>query len=159
MEESRRMSILIDPEISRLLDERGIGLSDVQEVIAFANETGNLFKNRASGRHLAYHRPSKITYWVECEQESESCRLLNAYSHRMKILEGLNVPAESRGETSDWVCVKCNAPLEPATVKLTYLDETFAANIPACPSCQRAFVSEKDAVEKMALAEKMLEDK
>jgi len=50
-------------------------------------------------------------------------------------------------------------PLERATVKLTYLDETFGVDLPSCPSCQRVFVSEENALQKMALAEKMLEDK
>jgi hypothetical protein len=153
------MVITVDAQIGILLEERGIRLSDIQKAVAYAKETGNLFKNRTTGHHLTYHRPSKTTYWVECGREENVCRIFNAYSHRMKILEGFNMPAKPKDEGIDWVCVKCDALLEPATVKLTYLDETFAADIPACPSCQRVFVSEKNAVEKMALAEKMLEDK
>jgi predicted RNA-binding Zn-ribbon protein involved in translation (DUF1610 family) len=75
-----------------------------------------------------------------------------------KDLMGAGVPAK-RKETAEWACVKCGLALELATVKLAYLDETFGADIPACPSCGRVYVSESDAVEKMALAEKMLEDK
>jgi len=153
------MDIRIDPEKAELLAERGIGVADVEKVMIYAQETGNVFRNRTTGRYLAYCRPSKITFWVEWTKEGKDRKLFTAYSHRMKILEGLNIPAPPKGETVDWFCVKCKAPLEPVTVKLKYLDETFAADIPACPSCQRVFVSEKDALEKMALAEKMLEDK
>ena len=154
-----KMNIRIDPEIAGLLEERGITLSDIQVVVAYANETGSLFRNQTTGHHLACHRPSKITYWVEYGQEEDALRIFNAYSHRMKILEGFSMPAKTKGESMDWFCVRCNIRLELATVKLTYLDETFATSIPVCPSCQRVFVSEKNAMEKMALAEQMLEDK
>jgi hypothetical protein len=77
----------------------------------------------------------------------------------MRILEGYNLPSKKPPQECDWVCVRCDAPLEFAVVKLAYLDETFAADIPSCPSCQRVFVSEENAVVKMALAERMLEDK
>ncbi len=153
------MIIQIDPEIAGLIEERGITPSDIQKVIAYAKETRNLFGDRTTGHHLAYHRPSKVTYWVECGQEEGACRIFNVYSHRMRILEGFNLPTKAKKEDTDWLCMKCNTRLEPATVKLTYLNETFAMTIPACPSCQRVFVSEKDAVERMAPAEKMLEDK
>jgi hypothetical protein len=75
----------------------------------------------------------------------------------MKILEGFNMPPKVKRAATDWSCLKCSVSLELATVKLTYLDETFAADTLACPSCQRVFVSETDAVGKMAPAEKMLE--
>ena len=153
------MTLQIDPEIAALLEERGITRADVEGVVALARQTGGLFTNRATGHHLACHRPSKVTFWVECAEAEDGCRIVSAYSHRMKVLEGFNLPAKAKGGDPDWLCAKCNVPLETATVKLTYLDETFATGMPACPSCQRVFVSEKDAVEKMALAEKMLEDK
>jgi hypothetical protein len=77
----------------------------------------------------------------------------------MEILEGFNMPPKAMKKDPEWLCVECGAFLEMATVKLTYLDETFAAETLACPSCRRVFVSEADAVDKMAPAEKMLEDK
>ncbi|MBI5485420.1 MAG: DNA-binding protein [Deltaproteobacteria bacterium] len=58
-----------------------------------------------------------------------------------------------------WLCSACELPLVTATVKLAYLDETFAVDLPACPACQRVLVSEEQAVSKMAMAERMLEDK
>jgi hypothetical protein len=77
----------------------------------------------------------------------------------MKILHGFNLPSKKEQTSTDWHCTACALPLELATVKLAYLDETFAVDIPACPACQRVFVSEEQAVAKMALAERMLEDK
>jgi hypothetical protein len=159
MEDHETIKIEMDPDIGKLLEERGIKSEDIRKAVAAAEPMKNLFRNTATGHILAYHRPSKITYWVEYGREGDFYRIYRAYSHRMEILEGLNMPAKQKETNSEWLCMRCGILLELATVKLSYLDEIFAAETPACPSCQRVLVSEADAVEKMALAEKMLEDK
>jgi hypothetical protein len=151
--------IKIDADRASLLEKRRIDVGDIRKVIAYAQATGNAFVNKVTGHYLAYYRPSITTYWVEYNLEGNEYEIFCAYSHRMEILEGFNIPPKSTERSDDWWCVKCNVPLEQATVKLTYLDETFGANLPSCPSCQRVFVSEENALQKMALAEKMLEDK
>jgi hypothetical protein len=148
----------IAPEVELTIEKRAIRAEDIRKVLVRALETGEVYTHRVTGHHLAYDRPSSITYWVEYGLEDGSCRIYNAYSHRMEILHGFNMPAK-RKEAAEWTCVKCGLVLEPATVKLAYLDETFGVDIPACPSCGRVYVSESDAVEKIALAEQMLEDK
>jgi hypothetical protein len=158
MEKHERIRIEIDPRIGELLEDRGIREEDIRQVISYAKETMNASSHSITGHQLAYYRPSRVTYWVEYEQKGDIHRIHKAYLHRMLILEGFNMPAKLKQRT-DWLCLKCGVHLELATVKLTYLDETFTADIPACPSCQRVFVSEENAIEKMALAEKMLEDK
>ncbi len=158
--ESERSAIRTEasPEIERLLEERGIRIEDIRGVIAVAEGSGNYFVHSLSGRRLACLRPANTSYWVEFMWEGGSYRIFTAYSHRMMLLEGFNMPAK-RKETSDWLCFACNIRLELATIKLTYLEETFGADTFACPSCGRIFISEHDAINKMALAEKMLEDK
>jgi hypothetical protein len=153
-----KISLEISAEVGMLVEERGIRQEDIRKVIVFAQETGNVYTHPASGRSIAYCMPSNTTYWVEYDHEGDIYRIHGAYSHRMEILHGFNMAAK-RKEVSDWVCMKCGKPLELATVKLRYLDETFGVDLPACPSCQRIFVSEENAVQKMALAERMLEDK
>jgi hypothetical protein len=159
MEEHQTRKIEIDPRIGILLEKRGIKPEDIREAVDAAERVKTLFRNTVTGHILAYHRPSRTTYWVEYRQEIDVYTVCRAYSHRMEILEGFNLPPKKKEIIPEWVCMTCGVPLELATVKLTYLEETFAAETPACPSCQRVFVSEADAVEKMALAEKMLEDK
>ncbi len=156
--EHGKIKIEASPEIETLLEERGIRKEDVERVIARAEETGNVFVHKDNKRYLGCWRPVNTTYWVEYTHEEDVFRVSRAYSHRMLTLEGFNMPAK-RKETADWLCFKCNVQLELATVKLTYLEETFGADTFACPLCGRVFVSEEDAVKKMALAEKMLEDK
>lgn len=153
------MRIRIDPQVQAVLDARRIAADEVRKVIESAEDTKSLFSNRVTGHVFAFFNLSNATYWVEYRREAEGITIFSAYAHRMRILEGFNMPPKSKRDAADWLCLKCSLPLEVATVKLTYLDETFAADAPACPSCQQVFISEKDAVEKMALAEKMLEDK
>ena len=151
------MKIIVDAAVQTLFEARGVTLADIEEVLARVEATGEVFEN-GRGRLLACRQPGEVTFWVEYVREDDGYRICRVYAHRMKIIYGFNLPPRKK-EASDWVCVPCGIPLETATVKLAYLDETFAADIPACPSCQRVLVSEEVAVGKMALAEKMLEDK
>jgi hypothetical protein len=159
MDSGTNVTLLMTPDVQSLLDERGIRDEDMRQVLSNV-ESGGLFHTQVStGHRLAYFTPSKVTYWVEYEPTVEGYRIITAYSHRMMILHGFNMPSKKEHTITDWLCTPCTLPLELATVKLAYLDETFAVDIPACPSCQRIFVSEEQAVAKMALAERMLEDK
>jgi len=155
-EEGKRLQI--DADVEAVLEKRGIRREDIQKVIDFAEETGNVYVQPETGHCLAYSTPATTTYWVEFGREGGVYRVYRAYSHRMEILHGFNMPAKKQ-QTLDWICTKCDRKLELATVKLKYMEETFGVDIPACPSCQRIFVSEEDATQRMALAEKMLEDK
>lgn len=152
-------TILIEPHIQSILNERGIREEDIRQVLAFAEHEHLFHTNRSTGHKLAYLCPSKVTYWVEYAWKDGAFRVFAAYSHRMRILEGFNLPSKKEPQESDWICARCDAPLTLAVVKLMYLDETFAVDLSACSSCQRVHVSEDQAITKMALAERMLEDK
>jgi hypothetical protein len=149
----------VSTEVRNLLEERGIREEDLRTTLVFAENGRQFHTQTPSGRRLAYFAPSKVTFWVEYASEEDCYRVYNAYSHRMRILHGFNNPSKKEQTETGWLCAACNLPLELATVKLAYLDETFAVDLPACPSCQRVLVSEEQAVTKMALAERMLEDK
>lgn len=149
----------ISPEVHTLLEERGIREEDLRTVISCAEKGRQFHTHDATGHRLAYGTPSKVTYWVEYGSESDGYRIYRAYSHRMKIHQGFNMPSKKASTESGWLCAACDLPLELATVKLAYMDETFAVDLPSCPACQRVLVSEEQAVTKMALAERMLEDK
>jgi hypothetical protein len=157
--ENHQKIIRMDPELRVILEQRGIGEEEILSVIAYTEETQRIFLNRTTEHRLGSRRPSKVTYWVEYASEGDAYRIHSAYSHRMEILEGFNMPPKQKKTIPEWICLPCGVSLELAAIKLKYLDETFAAETPACPSCQRPLVSEADAVEKMAAAEKMLEDK
>lgn len=154
-----KIPLKIDPKVQQLLEERGIREENLQQVITTVEEQNLYHQDSVSGHRLAYLILPKVTYWVEYQPAGDGYTVLTAYSHRMEILEGFNLPPKGEPETFTWKCIPCDRFLEMATVKLAYMEETFGVDLPACPSCQRVFISEQNAVEKMALAEKMLEDK
>ncbi len=149
----------LEPRVQEMMEERGIREEDIHQVLSFAEREGLFHAQKETDHRLACFTPSKVTYWVEYGREEDRYRIYSAYSHRMKILEGFNMPSKKKPEEIGWLCGKCGLALELAAVKMAYLDENFVADLPACPSCQRVLVSEEVAVGKMALAERMLEDK
>ena len=61
--------------------------------------------------------------------------------------------------STNWACVRCDAELTPATVRLAYLNSEFEAELMNCPSCHKVFIGEPLALGKMLEVEKSLEDK
>lgn len=159
MANEHQTRLQIGLQLQKQLEERGIRQETLLQVIAAAEIDHRFHIDPVTGHRLVYHSLPQVTYWVEYQQDGEGYTIFSAYSHRMKILEGFNLPPKQAAAPLTWRCAACDVALEIATVKLTYLEETFAVDLPACPSCQRVLISEENAVKKMALAEKMLEDK
>jgi hypothetical protein len=153
------MQIEITPQVESLLDERRISLDDIRRVIEFAEETKNLFTNRVTGHCLAQLSVGTVTCWVEYGREFDAITIYGAYTHRMKIVQGLIMPPKSKKPGTDWSCLKCDRPMEWATIQLAYLDQTFETEAHVCPSCQRVLIGGEEAMGKMAMVEMMLEDK
>jgi hypothetical protein len=149
----------VSSQVETRLEERGIREEDIRQVLSFSESSRQFHAHGTTGHRLAYFTPAKVTYWVEYGPEGAAYRVYNAYSHRMQIMHGFNLPSKKVLTETGWSCAACELPLELATVKLGYLDATFAVDLPACPACQRVLVSEEQAIAKMALAERMLEDK
>ena len=59
----------------------------------------------------------------------------------------------------DWLCAKCELPLETGKVNVGYLGSMFPVDLRRCPRCGQVFVPEELAAGKMAEVEKLLEDK
>lgn len=64
-----------------------------------------------------------------------------------------------RPEDLEWVCRKCNRPLEVGPVTVEYMGSQFATELPTCPGCGFVLVSEALALGKIAEVEQILEDK
>lgn len=60
---------------------------------------------------------------------------------------------------SGLLCGKCNRPLEPGKVQLSYMGQSFPVELLHCPGCGQVFVPEDLAVGKMLKVEQSLEDK
>lgn len=62
-------------------------------------------------------------------------------------------------EEKDWICARCDVPLETAQVRVGYLGSVFPVDLKKCPVCGLVLVPEDLALGKMAEVEKLLEDK
>lgn len=60
---------------------------------------------------------------------------------------------------TEWLCSKCDVPLETGKVEVKYLGSSFPVDLLRCPKCGQVFIPEELAVGKMAEVEKMMEDK
>ena len=63
------------------------------------------------------------------------------------------------GATGELLCARCNEPLVPRSVTLSYLDSAFPVELPACPKCGMVFIPEELARGKILHVERSLEDK
>ncbi|MGI6657575.1 MAG: DVU_1557 family redox protein [Desulfobulbus sp.] len=62
-------------------------------------------------------------------------------------------------EATGWQCAACNQPLQPAHVRVSYLNSVFDVELMSCPQCGFIFVPESLAEGKMREVELLLEDK
>ena len=81
--------LVIADDVRARLEQRLILIEDIQRVIEFAERTGSKLLNRQTGRWLAHHRPTAVTYWVEYTQQGDAFVVYNAYSHRMQVVEDI----------------------------------------------------------------------
>jgi len=58
-----------------------------------------------------------------------------------------------------WVCTKCNLPLEPRKIMVSYLGSSYPVDLLRCPQCGQTLVTEDLALGRMNDVEKALEDK
>jgi hypothetical protein len=67
--------------------------------------------------------------------------------------------ADESSIQDQWVCTKCNLPLETAKIMVSYLGNSYPVDLLRCPQCGQTLVPEELALGKMADVEKALEDK
>jgi hypothetical protein len=81
------IQLIIPREVQVTLEARLILVEDIQQVIEYAERSGNKLINKATGHFLAHYKPSNVTYWVEYSPAEQAYLIHNAYSHRMEIGE------------------------------------------------------------------------
>ncbi|MGI5900942.1 MAG: pyridine nucleotide-disulfide oxidoreductase/dicluster-binding protein [Desulfitobacteriia bacterium] len=77
--------IIISPELTEKLNKQLIIEDDIRETIKYCESTGNKIYNPEKGYYIGHLRQGLLTYWVFYKIEGEAYRLINAYSHRLKI--------------------------------------------------------------------------
>ena len=84
--EYERIRVEIPPAVLERLEARRILVADVQRVIEYAERTGNRLRSEENGLRRAYHRPHRVTFWVDYRPHGDGFVVENAYCHRMEII-------------------------------------------------------------------------
>jgi len=76
--------LLLDGNMSALLEDRRILQDDVRQVLYQARQSGRYFRH-SDGRRIASAVLGEVTFWVEYREQGEAVELITAWSHRMRI--------------------------------------------------------------------------
>ena len=60
---------------------------------------------------------------------------------------------------AEWYCFKCNEKAEAAQITLVYMEIEAKQEGLRCPKCGASYITEEMAIDKVAKAEKMIEEK
>ena len=85
--EPNEVKIINTDEIAAIIEERGITLDDVREVIARAENTGEKYYHRDDeSRFLARARLSNINCYTEYSPEADGFQVYAAFAHRVMLV-------------------------------------------------------------------------
>ncbi len=79
------VKLVISDKLSSLMEDSLIMVSDLQQVVDYAERTGNKLQNTVNGHFLASYKPAFVTYWVEYSAGEDGFVVHDAYSHRIVI--------------------------------------------------------------------------
>ncbi|MCF8068492.1 MAG: 4Fe-4S dicluster domain-containing protein [Desulfobacterales bacterium] len=86
MEAHEKLNIIMAPDVQNKIEERRILVTDIQQVIYHAIESGEKFFQPATSCYKASFRPHQTTFWVEYSQKEDNFIIHNAYAHRMAVV-------------------------------------------------------------------------
>lgn len=85
------INIIISEELKQKLDLEFILLEEIKQVVHHAETTGFKVIDKRSGSFTAHLQVGIITYWAEYFSESDGYHIMNAYCHRMQIVEEVKI--------------------------------------------------------------------
>ena len=85
LESGYAVSVTLDEQVEKDVEERMILKEDIARAVAAAEESGNKILDKATGRFVASNKSGAVTYWVWYTPENGGFRVHRAYSHRMDI--------------------------------------------------------------------------
>lgn len=80
--------VIISDELLEKIDADHLLRDDVIEVIAYCERSGKKLRCTRNESNVGHCMIGNLTVWVEYTVQGTQITLLNAYSHRMKVLEG-----------------------------------------------------------------------
>lgn len=87
MGEDRLDYVKIANQVEEKMEDLYILVADVEKVILNALETGEYFYDPETLEYLSRLRMDEVTFWVRYKKDGSDVVILNAYSHRMEVVE------------------------------------------------------------------------
>ncbi len=78
-------TLIVSDAVRADIERKLLLLDDIAEVIADAQRTGRLLKDKKTGHFTASGRIGTVTTWVEYEQTDQGFVIHRAYGHRMQV--------------------------------------------------------------------------
>lgn len=177
-----KIEISMTKQVEKLLEERGIKKDDVKETIEHGESTKRKFYIPGENHFLTKKKIGNVTVNAEYTAGKKAFEPITAYTHRAELLESTSKPmVTSLGGKADiygedmaemevggtekkklgipWWCSKCEEKVVPANTEVTFMDITRSMYSMACMKCGLAMVEEMNAVQTLAAAEGLLEQK
>lgn len=79
------VTLIMTDAVRADIERKLLLVDDIAEVIAEAERTGRMLKDRTSGRHTASGRIGTVTTWVEYQPVEGGFVVHRAYGHRMQV--------------------------------------------------------------------------
>ena len=159
MDDCEKIRLHISHKVKELMEERRILMGDVKKVIRFCREVrGQIFQ------------PGPLAGFFQ----ARPCHVLGGVQPRRRSIQDTQCilsPHGSGGEQEamkkdgltqsegHWSCAKCGEPLKESQVQVQYVGNVFSMKMLTCPKCGVSMVTEEMATDRMAEAERVLEDK
>jgi Fe-S oxidoreductase len=78
--------IFIDKDMEEIIEDRMILRTDIQRAIINANEKNEYFIDEKESCYITSFRPNNVTFWVKYTKFEDGYKILNAYTHRMILV-------------------------------------------------------------------------
>jgi hypothetical protein len=177
-----KIDLNMTEQVKELLKERGIKKEDVKETIEHGESKKRKFYIPGENRFLGKKKIGNVTMNVEYSAGKKAFDVITAYSHRAELLENTSKPmatslggkADIYGEDMDelgvggtekkklgipWWCSKCEEKVIPANTEVTFMDIQRSMYTMTCMKCGLSMVEEQNAIQTLAAAEGLLEQK
>ncbi|NLI73664.1 MAG: hypothetical protein GX369_02665 [Euryarchaeota archaeon] len=146
------MDAKFSDNVKEIMGKRGLKEADIVDVINTAESSNRkLVKN---GINLAKKRIGEVTMYALYNDDGE---VQSTYSHRMVLGDPIKTTDEP--DLTEWVCKECNETAEVGSADMTYLGVTRTGPAVICPKCNDVWIEEYLAVQTIAAAEGLFEQK
>lgn len=167
-EDDRNSYILIRDELKQKLSKSLILEEEIIDVIACCEAGGNKLRNVKNDTFIGHMKIGHITYWAEYRYAGDYIELINAYSHRVALVNEVPRPGAAKTDekgvaemdsNDEFVCCKCEERLALMKTDFTYLGRDFSHVMLKCPKCGEVYIPESVVKEKITKVEEALEGK